>query len=116
MRYANQKLEPCPEETNQYAKTRSRTSPGFSRVRILLLIVCSTYGFSIGHTEEREAGAPTNPAKSEIATVKRPVTVADSIEMTQLGDPSYAGGVPSKGIVAKFSPDGKRFVVVLKRG
>jgi len=36
--------------------------------------------------------------------------------MTRLGDPSYSGGAPSKGIVAKFSPDGKHFVVILKKG
>ena len=47
---------------------------------------------------------------------KRPVTVADSIQMTRLGDPSYTDGAPSKGIVAKFSPDGKYFVVILKKG
>jgi len=50
------------------------------------------------------------------ATDRRPVTVADSIQMTRLGDPSYTDGGPSKGIVAKFSPDGKRFVVVLRKG
>jgi hypothetical protein len=47
---------------------------------------------------------------------KRPVTVADSIQMTRLGDLSYTNGEPSKGIVAKFSPDGKHFVVILKKG
>lgn len=36
--------------------------------------------------------------------------------MTRLGNPSYTDGGPSDGIVANFSPDGKRFVVVLKRG
>lgn len=54
--------------------------------------------------------------KPHNASGKRPVTVADSIQMTRLGDQSYADGEPSKGIVAKFSPDGKRFVVILKRG
>lgn len=116
MRYENQMLEPCPEERNQTAKMGPRSSPGLSRLSILLLIVCSTYGFCIGHTEKPGAVAPTSQTESESAAVKRPVTVADSIEMTQLGDPSYAGGAPSKGIVAKFSPDGKRFVVVLKKG
>jgi len=36
--------------------------------------------------------------------------------MTRLGDSSYLSGGSSKGIVAKFSPDGTRFVVVLRRG
>jgi dipeptidyl aminopeptidase/acylaminoacyl peptidase len=36
--------------------------------------------------------------------------------MTRLGNPSYAAGASSKGIVAKFSPDGKHFAVVLMKG
>jgi len=46
----------------------------------------------------------------------RPVMVADSIQMTRLGDPNYTGGAPSKGIVAKFSRDKKHFVVILRKG
>lgn len=41
----------------------------------------------------------------------RPVTVADSIEMTQLGAPDYPGDVS-----VRFSPDRKHFVIVTKRG
>ena len=36
--------------------------------------------------------------------------------MTRFGDPYYADGGSAKGIVAKFSPNGEQFVVVLKRG
>jgi len=36
--------------------------------------------------------------------------------MTRLGDSIYAEGAPSKGITAKYSPDGKHFVTILKRG
>jgi len=36
--------------------------------------------------------------------------------MTRLGDASYAEGAQSKGITAKFSPDGKQFVAILKKG
>ena len=46
----------------------------------------------------------------------RPVTVADSIRMTRLGHPQYTNGAPAKGLEAQFSPDGKRFVVVLRKG
>jgi len=51
--------------------------------------------------------------------VKRPVTVADAIQMVRVAGPSdirhrYAGGVVSE--FAVFSPDGKRFVVVVRRG
>jgi dipeptidyl aminopeptidase/acylaminoacyl peptidase len=47
---------------------------------------------------------------------KRPFTVADSIRMTQFGDPLYEDGMDSSGRVAQFSPDGQHFVVVLKKG
>jgi len=36
--------------------------------------------------------------------------------MTRLGDVKYSDGWPSRGMVAKFSPDGKQFVVILKKG
>jgi hypothetical protein len=62
------------------------------------------------------AAAATAAQSASIVSTKRPATVADSIEMTRLGDPSYTDGAPSKGIVAKFSPDGKHFVVILKKG
>jgi dipeptidyl aminopeptidase/acylaminoacyl peptidase len=62
--------------------------------------------------------ASTSAAQSTAAAglTKRPPTVADSIQMTRLGDLSYTNGEPSKGIVAKISPDGKHFVVILKKG
>lgn len=47
---------------------------------------------------------------------KRPVTVADSIRMTRLGDVNYNFGAMAKPKVAEFSSDGKRFVVVLRKG
>jgi hypothetical protein len=47
---------------------------------------------------------------------RRAVTVADSIQMTRFGDPSYTDGASARGIVAKFSPNGAQFVVILKRG
>jgi hypothetical protein len=47
---------------------------------------------------------------------ERKATMADSIEMTTLGDAMYELGGPSAGRVAIFSPAGDRFVVVLKKG
>jgi hypothetical protein len=47
---------------------------------------------------------------------KRPVTVPDFIRMTRFGDPHYEEGGSSIGLVAKFSPDAKQFVVVLRKG
>jgi hypothetical protein len=95
---ASQMLGRCAEERTQGAKKRLRKPPAFARASILLLMVCSTHGFC------------------ESATVKRRVTVRDFIQMTRLGDSLYNEGGPSKGLVAKFSPDGKRFVVVLRKG
>src|SRR5260370_27962611 len=47
---------------------------------------------------------------------KRPVTVADAILMTKLGDRIYyRGGEPKDG-VAQFSRDGKKFIVIVRRG
>jgi dipeptidyl aminopeptidase/acylaminoacyl peptidase len=68
------------------------------------------------HPEESGVAAVTSHAKSENAAVIRPVIVADFIQMTRFGDPRYNAGASSKGLVGKFSPDGKRFVVVLRRG
>ena len=116
MPFASQTLEPCPQERNKHVKAWLRRSPGLSRVSILLLMVGSTYGFCMGHAEEPGPVASANQAKSESVALKRPVTEADSIRMTRLGDPQYTNGAPSKGLVAKFSPDGKRFVVVLRKG
>ena len=36
--------------------------------------------------------------------------------MTRFADPNYTAGGSSRGVVAQFSPDGKRFVVLVKRG
>jgi dipeptidyl aminopeptidase/acylaminoacyl peptidase len=54
----------------------------------------------------------TTPSKRS----RRPVTVADAIRMTRFADTRYLGGGTSKGIVANFSPDGKKFLVVLSKG
>lgn len=49
-------------------------------------------------------------------TERRPVTVADAIEMTQWADRGYAAGGSSAGKVGIISPDGRHFLVVLKKG
>jgi hypothetical protein len=65
---------------------------------------------------EPPAKSPSTAQSAAVAGLtKRPVTVADSIQMTRLGDTSYTNGAAPKG-VAKFSPDGKRFVVILRKG
>lgn len=47
---------------------------------------------------------------------KRPVTVADAISMTQIGDRSYLDAFTKGGNVAQFSPDGSRFAFVVQKG
>ncbi len=107
---ASQTVEACREERNRPTKLL------LARASVLLLMFCSTYGFCVRYAEESGTVARTNQAKSENAAVKRPVTVPDSIRMTRLGDRLYDWGAPSKGLVAKISPDGKWFVVVLRKG
>ena len=55
----------------------------------------------------KSSSSPRNP---------HPVTVADAIAMTQLGDPGYFRGFPSRGLVAHFSPNDKKFVTILMEG
>jgi hypothetical protein len=116
MSYSSQMAELRREHRSRPTKSKLGRLPGLSRVSILLLMVGSTYGLSMPHAEESEPVKRASQAKSETVAVKRRVTVADSIRMTRLGDPLYNGGSASKGLVAKFSPDGKQFVVVLRKG
>jgi dipeptidyl aminopeptidase/acylaminoacyl peptidase len=46
----------------------------------------------------------------------RAVTVVDTIEMTQFGDPEYLDGLSARYKPALFSPDGNHFVVVTRKG
>jgi hypothetical protein len=48
--------------------------------------------------------------------VPRPVTTVDVIQMTKLADSWYTDDGHSTGSVAEFSPDGKKFIVVVRRG
>jgi hypothetical protein len=116
-------------ETQYVAKKESSKGARqcrFTRFRVLLgclvltgsvcLTVYSDSAFCSDQPAEIPVGSPSTAQSAAVAGLtKRPVTVADSIQMTRLGDPSYTNGAPSKG-VAKFSPDGKRFVVILRKG
>jgi hypothetical protein len=82
----------------------------------LYLTVCSKFALCSDQPVRDAASSPAKGQSAAAGSTKRPVTVADSIQMTRLGDPSYTEGASSKGIVAKFSPDGERFVVILKKG
>jgi dipeptidyl aminopeptidase/acylaminoacyl peptidase len=80
------------------------------------LPVCCRYVYCSGQPAKRPAGSTSAAQSTTAGQAKRPVTVADSIQMTRLGDVRYTEGASSKGIAAKFSPDGKQFVVILKKG
>lgn len=59
------------------------------------------------HAQNPSASVPAPPG---------PVTVGDAIRMTRLGDWRYYWGASADGRVAQFSPDGAKFVVVLRKG
>jgi dipeptidyl aminopeptidase/acylaminoacyl peptidase len=72
---------------------------------ILSFILCTT-GAWCQHTSASDSGAHFT----------RPVTIADSIRMTTIDNPNYSLGTWGRDDVAAFSPDGKRFVVIVKKG
>ena len=80
------------------------------------LTMCYDFAFCGDQPAENHVARTAAVQSTAAGLTKRPITIADSIQMTRLGVPSYIDGASSKGIVAKFSPDGKHFVVVLNRG
>jgi dipeptidyl aminopeptidase/acylaminoacyl peptidase len=52
----------------------------------------------------------------DLGSGKRAVTVRDGIQTTRLADQDYFLGASPEGRVAHFSPDGKRFTIVLQKG
>src|SRR6266567_5671287 len=70
-------------------------------VFFVVAVVMSSFCCAIGETEEAR-----NPK------AKRPVTVADAIEMTKLGNRLAA----FDGQVVQFSPNGQYFVAVVRKG
>jgi hypothetical protein len=108
------------EDSGAAASPRCFKSCAFLRCLLLTCSACvlvCNFAFC-GDQPAKGSSSSTSTAQSPPADTltKRPVTVADSIQMTRLGDPSYTEGALSNGIVAKFSADEKRFVVVLKKG
>ena len=74
----------------------------------LVCLGCACFFLSATLAQAEEPGRAQAPPA--------PITVADAIEMTQWADRNYAAGGSSKNRVGIFSPDGSRFVVVLKKG
>jgi dipeptidyl aminopeptidase/acylaminoacyl peptidase len=82
------------------------------KVSVPIKIAVLLYVVLLGHPGYT---ASQDTAKANIRS-KRPVTTADAIRMTKFADPEYSSGASSRGLVAQFSPDGKKFVVVLRKG
>src|SRR5215468_5740527 len=79
-----------------------------ARIRNLLCLSCAClclYATAVRADQRRDPSLD-----------RRAVTVADTIEMTEWADRRYTAGAPSAGRVGVFSPDGKQFVVLLKKG
>ena len=98
----------------------------FTRLQLLLcchVLIASAYlsvycnrAFCSDQAAEGPVGSTAAAQNTAARLPKRPATVADSIQMTRLGDVKYTDGWPSNGMVAKFSPNGKNLVVILKKG
>jgi len=56
------------------------------------------------------------PAASVPANAKRPLTVADAVEMTKIGEDDYLRLWDKSGNVAHFSPDGGKFAFLTQKG
>ena len=74
----------------------------------LLCLGCASLTLCVTPLQGEESGGSQRQ--------RRPVTVADAIEMTQWADRNYSAGGSSAGKVGILSPDGRRFLVVLKKG
>ncbi|MFZ0737547.1 MAG: hypothetical protein WAM96_10700 [Candidatus Acidiferrales bacterium] len=82
---------------------------------IFHFLICALICFvAFGTTDRAEAIGQKHAALKE--HTKRPVTVADAIRMTQFGDRGYTNGISAKHNVANFSPNGERYVIVVKKG
>jgi hypothetical protein len=96
----------------------SRTSLGVRSGCLWTLIACTSFLFpSVQRTFQTNAYAESSGRPLTNTTEpRRQVTVADAVGMIRFGDPLYEAGLSSKGTVARFSPDGRRFILVLRKG
>lgn len=108
------------EDESDEATTGVSTKPRSALHCLLLTGFCLAMLTSISPCSDQPDASPASTSMAQNRAVprltKRPATVADSIQMTRLGDPSYTAGNRSNGLVARFSPDKARFVVVLRKG
>jgi dipeptidyl aminopeptidase/acylaminoacyl peptidase len=74
----------------------------------LLVLCCVLHALAQTQSRVRLSNTTHSP--------KRPVTVADGIEMTQIGDRTYLDDFAKTGNVVQFSPDRKKFAFVVQKG
>src|SRR5512146_1990243 len=79
-----------------------------SMSKIGVLIACLLPALAVA----KPGVSVSNPTASD----KRPVTVADGIEMTQIGDQTYLDDFAKTGNVVQFSPDRTKFAFVVRKG
>jgi dipeptidyl aminopeptidase/acylaminoacyl peptidase len=99
----------CFDAITRPRPSRAKLGPNFAWLSVLISFLFAGWPLS-GQTVVGQTEAATG-------TRKRPVTVADTIRMMRNADPYYVGGAVSKGSnIARFSPDGSKFVVTLRKG
>jgi dipeptidyl aminopeptidase/acylaminoacyl peptidase len=81
------------------------------RTRIALFLIFSLHLFVLPLLAA-SGGAELIDGKA----TKKPVTVADAIEMTKVGDLDLYWGSPLSERLAHFSPDGRKVIVLARRG
>jgi dipeptidyl aminopeptidase/acylaminoacyl peptidase len=85
------------------------------KMRNACLVTAALFGILIQLLQSPASAQGSKPSSAP-QSAKRPVTTPDSIGMTLLADDRYYAGYSPSGPTAVFSPDGRQFVVVLRKG
>ena len=97
-------------------RTKNISEHGSSRTIVRrassVILICLVATVRLAGIQTRAA----NDGGSERSSAKSPVTVADAIEMTQMGYSRTSGDLVSHDNVVEFSPDRSKFVFVTRRG
>jgi dipeptidyl aminopeptidase/acylaminoacyl peptidase len=77
-------------------------------MKFVALLCVASFGFAARSAGQKDVKADRD--------AKRPISTTDAVQTTRLADHEYFQGDSSEGRVAHFSQNGKRFIVVLKKG
>src|SRR5580704_11895292 len=77
-------------------------------MKFVALLCVASFGFAARSAGQKDVKADRD--------AKRPISTTDAVQTTRLADHEYFQGDSSEGRVAHFSKNGKRFIVVLKKG